>query len=227
MTKTADPFRKSEENARQYDEFARTMSARVYPVIADQILERTGITTGTCLDVGSGPALLGISLALLSELHVTALDHSPAMCAQAQRNIRNRCMEELVFPLIGDVHAIPAPDATFRLVVSRGSYPSREDLPAAFLEIYRVLRPGGMAYLGGGYGNARLREEVYARRRLHDIPDNPAYSPKTRFCKFSVGEFEAAMEVTGIADFRIIDDDSGFWILFRKNEGKNRADPAP
>lgn len=79
MTETSDPFWKTGEDARQYDTYARTTFARVYPVIANQILERTGITKGTCLDVGSGPALLAIALSLLSDLRVTALDSSPAM----------------------------------------------------------------------------------------------------------------------------------------------------
>ncbi|MFA6331812.1 MAG: class I SAM-dependent methyltransferase [Methanoregula sp.] len=218
MTETYDLFGKYGEGALQYDEFARTLFARVYPVIADQILERTRITRGSCLDVGSGPGLLAIALALLSNLRVTALDSSPVMYELASRNIRDRCMEDLVVPVIGDVHAIPAANATFSLVVSRGSYHSWEDLPAAFAEIHRVLNLGGMAYVGGGYGSARIRDEVLASRKDYRIQDYPAYPAKTRFRRFTVREIEAAIEVVGISDYRIINDDSGFWIIFRKHE---------
>ena len=62
MTDTQDPFWKTLNNAKQYDEFTRTTFARIYPLIATQILERTEITKGTCLDVGSGPAPLAIVL---------------------------------------------------------------------------------------------------------------------------------------------------------------------
>ncbi|MDD1689962.1 MAG: methyltransferase domain-containing protein [Methanoregula sp.] len=227
MTETFDPFWKYDEDACQYNEFTRATYARIYPVIADQILERTGITRGACLDVGSGPALLAIALALLSDLRVTALDSSPEMYELARRNIRDRCMEALVVPLIGDVHAIPAADAAFSLVVSRGSFHSWEDLPAAFLEISRVLRPGGMAYIGGGYGSARIRDEVLADRREREFVGDPMYPPRPRFPKFSVSEIEVSLEVAGISDYRIRIDDSGFWIIIRKNEEqKNRHGPA-
>ncbi|MFA5221368.1 MAG: class I SAM-dependent methyltransferase [Methanoregula sp.] len=226
MTVLFDPFRRTGEESQQDDEFARTVFARIYPVIADQILERTGITKGTCLDVGSGPALLAIALALLSDLRVTALDCSPGMYSMAIKNIRDRCMEDLVFPVIGDVHAIPAPVAMYSLVVSRGSYHAWEDLPVAFSEILRVLRPGGMAYIGGGYGTARIRDEVYASRRENGILDYPAYSTKTKFHRSGAGEIETAIEVAGISDYRIISDDSGFWIIFRKSEEhKNKDSP--
>jgi SAM-dependent methyltransferase len=216
MTEIYDPFWKTGEDARQYDEFARTTFARIYPVIADQILERTGISTGTCLDVGAGPGLLAMAVALLSELHVTALDSSPEMNKLARRNIRDRCMEQLVIPVVGDVHAIPVADATFDLVISRGSYHFWNNLPLAFREIHRVLKPGGMAYIGGGYGTSRIRDEVLAGRKERGIADNPDHPARARFRKFRAGEIEASIEAAGISDYRIINDDSGFWMLLRK-----------
>jgi ubiquinone/menaquinone biosynthesis C-methylase UbiE len=216
MTKSPDPLWKTADDARQYDEFARTTFVRIYPAIAEQILERTGITKGTCLDVGSGPASLAIAIASLSELRVTALDSSPEMFALAQKNIRTLCMEDLVFPVIGDVHAIPAPEATFNLVISRGSYHFWEDLPAAFMEICRVLGPGGMAYIGGGYGSARIRDEVRAGRKERGIVDDPDHPARTRFRKFRAGEIESSIEAAGIRDYRIINDDSGFWMVITK-----------
>lgn len=221
MTEQTDPFWKTSCDAQQYDEFARTTFARIYPVIADQILERTGITSGTCLDVGSGPASLAISLALLSDLRVFALDSSAGMFLLAQKNIRERCVDDRVIPLRGDVHAIPATDGSFGLVVSRGSYHFWRDLPVAFREIYRVLRPGGVAYIGGGYGSARIRDEVLAGRAERGVVDNPDNPVRDRFRKFRPGEIEAAIGDAGIRNYRIIHDDSGFWILIRKdgNEG--------
>jgi ubiquinone/menaquinone biosynthesis C-methylase UbiE len=216
MSETSDPFWKTSDNARQYDEFTRTTFARIYPVIANQILERTGITTGACLDIGSGPGSLAMAIATLSDLHVTALDSSPEMYALAEKNIRERCLEQIVMPVMGDVHAIPAADKTFNLAISRGSYHFWEDLPAAFREILRVLKPGGIAYIGGGYGSARIRDEVLASRKERGIVDDPDHPSRVRFRKFRPGEIEAAIESAGIAEYRIINDDTGFWMIFRK-----------
>jgi len=78
----------------------RTTFARIYPVIANQVLEQTGIIKGTCLDVGSGPALLAIARSLLSELFVTTFNSSSARHELARGNIRDRCMEDRVFLII-------------------------------------------------------------------------------------------------------------------------------
>jgi len=218
MTKIPPPFWKTPEDARQYDAFANTDFARIYPMIAKQILDRTGITEGTCLDIGSGPGSLAIALAALSALRVTTLDSSPEMFELAQKNIRMRGMEQQVEPLVGDVHAIPAPDARFHLVVSRGSYHFWSDLPVAFSEIFRVLKPGGIAYLGGGYGNRRIRDEVLASRKERGIVDDLDHPMRTRFRKFRAGEIEASIKEAGITDYRIINDDSGFWMIFRREK---------
>jgi SAM-dependent methyltransferase len=220
MMNATDPFRKTGDDVLQYDEWARTTFARSNPVIADQILERTGITRGCCLEVGSGPASLAMAIALLSDLRVTALDRSPQMFALAEKNIRELCMEHLVVPVLGDVHAIPAADASFSLVISRASYHGWKDVPSAFREIHRVLRPGGMAYIGGGYGSARIRDELLAGRNGRRCADDRAYPAGTWIRTFSASEIEASFEATGISDYEIISDDSGFWIIFRKDEGQ-------
>jgi ubiquinone/menaquinone biosynthesis C-methylase UbiE len=218
MTPPSAPFWKTAEDARQYDAFANTDFARIYPLIASQIINRTGITEGACLDIGSGPASLALALATLSALKVTALDSSPEMYELATKNIRLRGMEEQVTPVTGDVHAISSSDATFHLVVSRGSYHFWDDLPVAVSEIYRVLKPGGIAYIGGGYGNKKIRDEVLAHRKERGIIDDPEHPVRARFRKFRAGEIEASIEAAGIRDYHIINDDSGFWIVIRKEE---------
>ena len=52
------------EDAERYDQLTRTTYAQIYPVIAEQILERTRISRGICVDIGSGPGPLSIALAL-------------------------------------------------------------------------------------------------------------------------------------------------------------------
>lgn len=44
----------------------------------------------------------------------------------------------------------PVGDEAFDLVVSRESYHFWQNLPTAFTEILRVMKPGGTAYIGGG-----------------------------------------------------------------------------
>jgi hypothetical protein len=84
-----------------------------------------------------------------------------------------------------------------------------------------------MAYIGGGYGSARIRDDVYASRREHGILYSPAYPAKSRFRKIGVGEIEAAIEAAGISDHRIISDDSGFWIIIRKDDDGQKDPHGP
>lgn len=216
MTRPPDPFWKTPDNARQYDEYTRTSFAGIYPVIAGQILERTGITRGFCLDIGTGPAPLAIALAMGSDLSIAALDNSFEIQSLALRNIRTHRLEHRVFPVLGDVHLIPFGDETCDLVVSRGSYHFWRDLPGAFREILRVLQLGGRGYIGGGYGSSQVKEEVLAGRKERGIRDDPDCPQRTRFKKFKPGEIEYSIETAGIRRYRIINDDSGFWMVFAK-----------
>lgn len=216
MSETLDLYWKTSHHARQYDTSTRTVFARIYPVIADLIIDRTGITRGTCLDVGSGPAPLAIALALRSDLQIMALDTSPTMQSLMVQNIRALNLDTRIVPLLCDVHTIPIADETCDLVVSRGSYHFWNDLSTAIREIYRVLKPGGTAHIGGGYGSLKIKNDVLARRKEQGIMYDSGCSTNTRFSKVGVGEIESSLITAGIRDHRIINDDSGFWILFHK-----------
>ena len=62
--------------------------------------------------------------------------------------------------------------AAFDLVILRGAFFFIMDKPQILSEIYRVLAPGGLAFVGGGYG-AGIPQSVIDRiakesRRLND-----------------------------------------------------------
>jgi len=59
-----------------------------------------------------------------------------------------------------DVCALPFDDDSVDLVVSRGSIFSGMIKVAAFREINRILKPGAVAYIGGGMGNEEIRAQV-------------------------------------------------------------------
>lgn len=206
---------KDREGAQRMDRIAKTAFAPVYPVIAEQILDRCGISRGRCLDVGSGPGSLGIALARASDLAVTLLDSSPEMLETAEGNIREAGLSGRLSLLRGDVHAIPLPAGSVDLVVSRGSVFFWEDLARAFSEIYRVLAPGGKTYVGGGFGTAELRDSIAAAM----TKENPEWKS---FRDKNLGPDNRARIAGVLADLghrhRIINDDSGLWVMMEKGE---------
>jgi ubiquinone/menaquinone biosynthesis C-methylase UbiE len=156
------------DKAEYYNDLAQNIYFPIYPVIAHQILKKTDIDTGLCLDVGSGSSHLAIALAMLSDLTVFALDNSEPMCRIAGANVAKYWLEQRVRPVFGEVKAIPFNTASMDLVVSRGSFFSWKGLTRGFAECMRVLQPGGMAFIGSGFGNARLRDEIIVRMRERD-----------------------------------------------------------
>ncbi|MDD1693426.1 MAG: class I SAM-dependent methyltransferase [Methanoregula sp.] len=206
----------TEKTAAEFNEIARTIFFPVYPVIAHQILKKADIDTGTCLDVGSGPGHLAIALATLSDLHVYAMDHARPMLRIAEANVGKYRLEQRVTPVFGDVKKIPFDDASMDLVVSRGSFFFWDNLSRGFSECMRVLRPGGIAYIGGGFGNARLRDEIVIRMRERD----PDWQEKRRgwYANSNPPVVRSALAVAGISGYELTEDDKGYWVCFDKDE---------
>lgn len=202
------------ERAEYYNDLAQTIFFPVYPVIAHQILKRADIDNGSCLDVGSGPAHLAIALATLSDLTVFALDNAKSMCRIAEANVEKYRLGRRVKPVFGDVNAIPFGNASMDLVVSRGSFFFWENLPRGFSECLRVLKPGAMAYIGSGFGNTRLRDEIATRMSERD----PGWEEKRRgwYANCSPHIVRSALAAAGIYEYDLIQDDSGYWVCFSK-----------
>ena len=206
--------KKENGGARNMDRIAKTVFAPVYPMIAEQILDRCGVTRGQCLDVGSGPGSLGIALAQASDLSVTLLDSSSEALDIAEKNVLGAGLSSRVSLLQGDVHDIPLPAGSMDLIVSRGSIFFWDDLARAFSEIYRVISPGGKAYVGGGFGNAELRDSIAAAMAKKN-PDWKTFRDK------NLGPDNQARIAKVVADrglpHQIISDDSGFWVMIEKD----------
>lgn len=202
-------------NARQYNE--QTMKGlfrKIYPVIAEQALARTGIRSGHCLDLGGGPGMLGIRIAQTSELRVVIVDPLAECLELARENILEQGVGERVTTRLGQAEDLPFSDNTIDLVVSRGSIFFWQDQRQGLREIFRVLRPGGWSFVGGGFGNRMLRDEIFAEKgdderwhkgRRERVRNNPPEHFRTLLVELAID---------GIVD----SGDEGTWIIFQKPE---------
>lgn len=154
---------------RDFNNLAKTVFTPVNPVIARQIVDRCKIKMGTCIDIGSGPALLTLALAEITDLSIYALDISEDMYEIAKENIETARLSGRIIPIVGDVHDMPFDDNTADLIMSRGSVFFWDDLADAFKEIYRVLKPDGRGYIGGGFGTAELRAKITEEMEKRDV----------------------------------------------------------
>ncbi|MBT0732908.1 class I SAM-dependent methyltransferase [Methanoculleus bourgensis] len=201
------------KSAEGFTRIAREVFAPIYPVIAEQVLAWSGIRDGLALDLGSGPGLLSVALAEKSDLSVIALDAEPAMARIAQETAAERTGR--VAPVIGDVHCMPVRDNTASLIVSRGSIFFWEDRVQAFREIERVLRPGGVAFVGGSFGTAELRDNIFAEMRRR----NPNWDRDVarRSGQATPDLLRRELAASAVAGSRIREEEAGFWVEIRKD----------
>ena len=95
----------------------------------------------TVLDVACGPGLVVCAFAAVVR-HATGIDLTPAMLEQARALQHERGVTNVTWQL-GDVGALPFPDDSFTIVVSRFALHHMLDPRAIVAEMVRVCAPGG------------------------------------------------------------------------------------
>ena len=121
---------------------------------------------GRLLEVPVGTGILTMPLyRTLPRAEITCLDYSPDMMAQAQEKARRMHLGNVAFRQ-GDVGALPFESGSFDAVLSLNGFHAFQDKEAAYREVFRVLRPGGVFcgcfYVKGECGRTdRLIRRVY------------------------------------------------------------------
>jgi len=123
------------------------------------------------LEIGYGPGI-GISalLAALPDGRVAGIDPSPIMCRQASRRAGASKRVDL---RIGEVSALPWPDAAFDGILAVNNAQFWPDPGADVAEVLRVLAPGGRVVIalrtGGRRGHAELADSYADFLTEHDL----------------------------------------------------------
>ncbi|MCX6559278.1 MAG: class I SAM-dependent methyltransferase [Candidatus Aminicenantes bacterium] len=201
--------------AEEMDRISQTLFKPIYVHLAQQIQRDYQIKSGVCIEAGSGSASWAIEIAKSSDLKVTAVDIDPAAVKLARKNIRRAGVSAKVEALEADVAKMPFPDDYADIVVSRGSYMFWKDKVKAFAEIRRVLKPGGLAYIGGGLGNMLPPAD---REHIRDVMAKENIGPPPEL-EVGFEEMGKILRAAGINLFRLATDESclcGLWVEFRK-----------
>ena len=102
------------------------------------------VAHGEAIDLGCGPGYLVAEMVRQAPgLHVTGVDLSDEMLAEARAHAQRRGMAQAVSFRKGDVQQIPFEDGSVDLVVSTLSLHHWSDPVAVLDEVARILRPGG------------------------------------------------------------------------------------
>lgn len=202
----------------RYDATARGLNAPMYAYYAEKIKNLTGVTRGTCLDAGCGGGYLGLALAGITDLDFIFLDISSEMLAKAEQHMAEDGLQNRARTLLADVHKIPLADGSVDLVISRGAIPFWKDPATALKEIYRVLKPGGKAFVGGGRGSAQIRERIEARSKELGItlPDKWKKGDRAPHGRMAHRDYDAILKSSGITNYKVNKGDDGMWIQMWK-----------
>lgn len=189
--------------------------APLYPAFARQMIEDYGITKGTCVDVGSGPGSFAMAMAKASQMTVYALDIDPNSVRLASVLVDEAGLKGRVLPVEGDAQNMPFRDEFADLVFSRGSIPFWPSREAGVRECYRILKPGGVAFVGGGFSHVldpAVRDPI-AKARMQAMQAHPDLSFQ------SLDDLDRVALRAGIpaSQFRFIREPiAGWWLEIRK-----------
>ena len=150
MTKTRVPETNTgiqgEFTVAAYDQMQRHLRDKGW--IETSALFKNGISGGHALEIGYGPAYLGLEwLKRCPDASLSGLDISPDMQALARHNALEYGLADRVDYRLGRGDQLPFADAGFDAVFTNGSLHEWEHPVQTFNEIWRVLKPGGRYFI--------------------------------------------------------------------------------
>ena len=100
--------------------------------------------SGKMLEVPVGTGVLSMPVyETLPDADITCVDYSPDMMERAKRQAEKRGLKDVRF-MQGDVGNLSFADESFDLVLSLNGFHAFPDKEAAYREVFRVLKPGGI-----------------------------------------------------------------------------------
>lgn len=174
-----------------YDQIADEYARRIYHELGGKPFDRELLSrfakavggSGELCDMGCGPGHVAQYLRSLGA-NVFGLDISPAMVGQARR------LNPGIRFQVGDMLALDLPDGALAAIVAFYSIVniSKQSLPTAFREMFRVLQAGGLLLLAFHIGEeAAHYDELWDRPICMDF-----------FC-FQPAEIRGYLEAAGFA----------------------------
>ena len=170
----------------------------VYAPLAEEIAARLDLADkqGIGIDLGSGPGTLIVELCKRTQMHWINADINPHFFPYFFARADAEGCGGQVSAIRADACALPFRDGFADVVVSRGSFHFWPDLTKSLREIYRVLKPGGAAYIGRGLPE-RMPLET-ARRVRSKAGGGPKYDPDE-----TEQRLRGIVQTLGIEDYQV------------------------
>jgi ubiquinone/menaquinone biosynthesis C-methylase UbiE len=184
----------------------------VYPYLIAQIMESYQMNYGSVLELGPFSGGISLELArLYPKFKITIADESPDVVAYLEKEIPASAPSLNIEIKKMELNRLAFDNSQFDIVVFRGAFFFLGKKENLLREIFRVLRDGGMGFIGGGYGKGAPQEMI------DEIAD------ESRELNKRLGRrWVSIEELTGIVrrsqltgNCRIVEE-GGVWLLIKK-----------
>jgi ubiquinone/menaquinone biosynthesis C-methylase UbiE len=157
---------------RFFDRYPNRIFTRWFQRIASDIKCRA--ISGYIVDIGTGPGRLPIEIAKqVKKAKLFGIDISHDMIKIARKNANEQGLVGRVEFRIGSAYDTGFEDNSIDLVVSTNTIHHLSKPVNAFNEIYRILKPGGEAWLFDGRKDVTRADSEETVRSLRVKQDNP------------------------------------------------------
>lgn len=197
------PVQYSTEN---YDRYTKDFVSIYDEFILLRLIDEYHLQGGgvkTLVDVGTGTAQILIKAAANPELKALSLigtDYFDDMLDKAREVVKQTGLENRIEIVDADVHNMPFPDNYTDFIISRSTIHHWANPIRAFQEIYRILKPSGVAIIHDIRRNPApevLAEFNSLRQQIGIVPTNieEKYTPQ---------EVEEMLKVAGLTEYATI-----------------------
>lgn len=185
---------------------------KIYPYLASQIMERYDKVSGTVLELGPFSGGICVELAKMHPgLKTTIADESAHVSRFFDEKIRASGLFKNIEIIETNLEHLIFNDSQFDLVICRGALFFLDNKSGLLREIYRVLKQGGMAFIGGGYGKNTPSELI------HEIADESReLNNRLGRKRLSVENLDEIIKLSELGESCKIVEEGGLWVIIEK-----------